>query len=422
MRNAFLAWLIVVMLPAAGAGVERDEDTLLTLRNLSREALDANPEIRAATQSVLAARGRLRQAGLLDAPELMYMREEMPGFRWQEAMKQRVGLYQMVRFPTKLTGQGDIAGVQEHQTYLLQREKENEILSRVRASLADLWGAQENVRLNAESERLLRQVAEIAASRIGVGRGTLEDALKTSVEISRTANRADILRQQEMSARAMLAALLNRPAGTLAGRAVLDTIPQVNLRADSLLEKALASRPLIMRDSLMMAEGDIMVAQASREYLPDLRLGLEYVTQPMTSFTGWTVVATLSLPIVPWSIGRAGGMAEEAEAWKRRSEADYEASRSMVSAAVRDLYYRCRSRLEQLRSYREQILPESRRSLQASITAYQAGTSDILMVLDAHRMFVDLSMEAIEARMSFEQSLAELERTVGTTLDYDTGR
>jgi outer membrane protein TolC len=59
------------------------------------------------------------------------------------------------------------------------------------------------------------------------------------------------------------------------------------------------------------------------------------------------------------------------------------------------------------------ILPQAQQSLKASITAYQNGRTDFLMLFDAYRTLVELSMESLMVRMQFEQAVAELERQVG---------
>jgi hypothetical protein len=39
---------------------------------------------------------------------------------------------------------------------------------------------------------------------------------------------------------------------------------------------------------------------------------------------------------------------------------------------------------------------------------------NFLMLLDSYRMLVDLSMESVMSRMAYEQTIARLEREIGT--------
>jgi cobalt-zinc-cadmium efflux system outer membrane protein len=85
----------------------------------------------------------------------------------------------------------------------------------------------------------------------------------------------------------------------------------------------------------------------------------------------------------------------------------------MVTSEITDLYYRVESAKRQIETYRTVILPQARQSVQASVAAYQTGRTDFLMLIDAYRTLVDLSMERLMLRMQFEQEVAELERAAG---------
>jgi outer membrane protein TolC len=170
---------------------------------------------------------------------------------------------------------------------------------------------------------------------------------------------------------------------------------------------------MLLHDSLMVDESRSMLSLAKLEYLPEFKLGVEYVNVPVGDFRGWSVSAGITLPFAPWTIGKAASRVEEASAGVGASSATLNASRNMVLSNVRDLYFRARSAKRQLDSYQTVILPQARQSLNASITAYQNGRTEFLMLVDAYRSLVELAMERLMVRMQLEQSVAELERQVG---------
>jgi outer membrane protein TolC len=133
----------------------------------------------------------------------------------------------------------------------------------------------------------------------------------------------------------------------------------------------------------------------------------------MGDFRGWSIIAGLSLPFAPWTLGKANARVDEATAAISKSSATLNASRNMVFSSVRDLYFKVQSAKRQIESYSGVILPQARQSLKASTTAYQNGRTDFLMLIDAYRTLVELSMESLMVRMQFEQAVAELERQVG---------
>ena len=85
----------------------------------------------------------------------------------------------------------------------------------------------------------------------------------------------------------------------------------------------------------------------------------------------------------------------------------------MVASKIKDLYFKAEAGQRQLDTYRTVIIPQARQSLNASLTSYQIGRTDFLMLIDAYRTNVSLMTEYFMTRMQFEQTVADLERAVG---------
>ena len=215
--NYILALLLIVPLSAFAQGAS---DTL-NLNDLVREALRNNPELKAFEYNRDAMEARVDAAGTLDDPELTYMREEMPGFRWNESMMQKIELMQMIPFPGKLSTKTEIAEIQAEHAHHEHMEKANEVLARLRSAYFELWFAQQSLALNRENARLLQQFTKIAQTRYGVGETPQQDVLKAFVEIAKLDNQLITLRQQERAMKSMLGALLSRPPGDTLGVAAM---------------------------------------------------------------------------------------------------------------------------------------------------------------------------------------------------------
>ncbi len=405
---------LIVIVPGGLFGQQKMPGTpVVDLRQLIDEALQNNPEIHAARRKADAAHAKSAQSGLLDNPELTYMREEMPGFRWSQSEMQKIGFMQTVRFPSKLSSESEIAAFNAEHAHHNSREKELEVIAKLKSVYYELWFLQQSIALNKENARLMRQFVAIAKTKFGVGDASLQDVLKANVELSSIENQGSVLHQQEKSAQAMLVALLNRQHGDTLGIVVLSDSVEWRIAIESIERQALRSRPMLMHDSLTVEENRSMLSLAKNEYLPDFRIGVEYVTVPVGDFRGWSVSAGITLPFAPWTIGRAASKVEEASADVDASRATLRASRAMVLSNVRDLYFKAESAKRRFDMYRTAILPQARQSLNASLTAYQNGNTDFLMVIDAYRVFAELSSESLMSRTQFEQTVAELEREVG---------
>jgi len=360
-----------------------------------------------------AAHARVGQAGTLDDPELTYMREEMPGFRWNQSEMQKIELMQMFRFPSKLSKETEIAEINAEHSHHAHYEKELEVIARLKSAYYELWFAQQSMALNSENARLLQQFVTIAKTKFGVGDASLQEVLKANVELAKLENQGIILQQHEHSVKAMLMAILNRQPDDTLGVAVLQDSVVFTTILDSLQQGALRLRPMLLHDSLAVEESRALLSLSKREYLPDIKLGIQYVSVPMREFRGWSISAGITLPFAPWTLGKTGARVEEATATISTSSATLNAARNMVMANIKDLYFKAQSAKRQLDSYRTVILPQAQQSLKASMTAYQNARTDFLMLVDAYRTLAELSMESLMVRMQFEQAVAELERQVG---------
>ncbi len=390
------------------------ESKTLDLQFLVIETLMNNPEIRAALYHMDETDASVPQASSLSDPELKFSQMEIPGFNFSEAMYSRWELSQMIRFPTKLRTQGKIAEIRAEHAHHDHLEKVNEVLAKLKTTYFDLWFVQQNIELWRENSRLMWQFIKIANARYGVGETQQQDVLKARVEFAKIQNELLSLRQQEIASKAMLMAILNRTQDDTLGYAVISENLVFTPSLDLLQRRALQTRPMLIHDSLSIVEYSNMLSLAKQEYLPDFTIGIERVTSPLTGFNGWSVSAGITIPFAPWTLAKANSRKEEAEFGMKRAMANYNASRNMIRATVQDLYTRVIAFKDQIEYYQNSMLPATQQSLDASITAYQSGSTGFLMLIDSYRTLVELRKEYFMTRLRFEQAIVELERMVGT--------
>ncbi len=408
----------MLLLPLRGFSqqdsVNVPEPVELDLQFLTVEALMNNLEIKSELQKMDVMEARVQQAGSLDAPELRFLQEAMPDFRFNQAMYSRFELSQTIPFPVKLGKREDLSRIEADHAHHEHLEKVNEVLSGLKSAYYELWFVQQNTILDGENARLLNQFVTIARARYGVGESSQQDVLKGQVELHMVENDLITLRQRELSVKAMMMSILNRSPRDTLGFAVIPDEIVFEARLDSLLHWAMDNRPMIVHDSLSIAQRQLSLSLAKLDYWPDFKVGLERLTSPSSDFSGWSVMATVTIPIAPWTLGRTNARIEEASASIDEARSDYTAARNMVAANIKDLYYRIDAGKKQLELYRTAILPEARQSLNASLESYRTGRTDFLMLSDSYRTYVNLTKEYFMLRMQFEQNIGGLEREAGT--------
>ncbi len=408
-----MKYLLAVLLILPLRLLSQDPGDTLHLNDLVIEALRNNPEMKVYEYNRELMDARIGESGVLPDPELTYMREDMPGFDWNKSMMQKIQLMQMIPFPGKLSTQNDIAEIQAEHSHHEHMEKANEILARLRSAYFELWYAQQSLQLNRENARLLQQFTKIAQVRYGVGETPQQDVLKAYVEIAKLDNQRVVLRQQELSMKSMLGALLNRPVSDTLGVASAPEGEMYLPTRDTLQYFSHRFRGMLLHDSLSIEESEKALSLAKKDYLPDFTIGLQYVRRPFENFRGWTVSAGINLPFMPWSLGRTGAKVEAANISIEKSRENLKNSRNMVRSNIDELYLKAESFRKQSENYTNVIVPQTQQALRASMMAYQTGKTDFLMLIDSYRMLVELSMEKLMLRMQFEQAVAELKREVG---------
>jgi len=380
---------------------------------LVAEAMENNPEIRAAVHEMDARDAHASQTGTLDPPRLQFMQEGMPDFDFGQAMYTRIDFMQSIPFPTKLVTERRIARIQAEHAHHDHLEIVNGIINRLKSAYANLWHVQQTMVLDRENARLMEEYANVAQTRYGTAGATQQDVLKAQIEKALIQNDLLSLRQQELSFKAMMMALLNRAPSDTIGYAVIpeDVVFDANL--DTLLAAARSLRPMLTHDSLMVTESEEMYSRAKEEYLPDFTAGLQRMTSPTSDFRGWSVTVGISLPFFPWALSGTKSKSDEAIASIEKARDLYTASQNSVSETIRELYYKASASRDQLKTYGYGILPKAQEVLEGSLANYRAGLTDFLMLLDSYRSVVRVTKEYYDLRLQFEQTVADLEFAVG---------
>jgi len=409
--------LLIFLLPVAATG-QQDSLVIPTpatvdLSFLIAEAMENNPDIRAAVHEMDARDAHASEVGVLEAPHLQYMQEGMPDFNFSQAMYSRLDFLQTIPFPSKLITDRRIARIQAEHAHHDHLEIINATIARLKSAYANLWYVQKSIVLDRENARLMKEYATIAQVRYGTAGASQQDVLKAQIERSLIQNDLVGLRQQELSVKATIMALLNRASTDTLGYAIIPEEVVFDANLDTLLAIARTQRPMLTHDSLVITENEEMSSRAKEEYLPDFNAGLERMSSPGDDFHGWSITFGISLPFFPWSFAATKAKSEEATASLERSKDLYVASQNSVMAAVRDLYYRASATRDQLKTYASSILPQSQQALEGSLAGYRSGTTDFLVLLDAYRSVVRVTKDYFGMRLQFEQTIAELEFSVG---------
>lgn len=446
-----VALLSVVGLPWAGAAqTARPQTRADAVDSLVVRALAVSPVVRAATLRVAAARARVGPAGARPDPMLMGGLQNQP-LGTQSTMTsagamsapggsdpmtmRMIGVSQTIPYPGKLSLRTRAAEREVDATRAAADAARLDVARQVRTAYYEIAYIDQALRILEQHRAVLADVIRVTEVHYGVGRGTQQDVLRARVEATRLGDEASALQEQRRAEVATLNALLDEPSETpvtqvaiperIARAAVPDSAARIRFVSDSLGARAadsplpplsvlqhmaLENNPALREHVARVAAQTARVAEAERAYKPDVDLSLEYGQR---SGRPDMISAIVSVPIPLQKARKQDQEVAEARAELSALEAEHQAHVNEVRAAVAKTYTDLQRDRTQLALDVKAIIPQGRAALAAATANYQAGTADLVTLLDARATLFTYETSYYRLLTDFAQSLAELEQLVG---------
>lgn len=396
----------------------------LSLSLLVEEVLRRNPSVTEAAQTLNAALAMHPQAVALPDPNFSYAlapgtfghpRMGSEPDAGQFNLGQRFEIEQSFPWPGKLRLRGQ-AALQEAESERGNLEAVREKLAmEAKAAFYELWYAYRAAEINATNQKLLLNFRSIAENRYASGVVTKQDALQAGVEHDHLLHEAVVIERMRRTVAARINILLDRPTSADVPpppQIVGNPLPLPDL--DALQEKAAASRPELGVMASRIQAGETRVRLARKESYPDFsvmvgydRFWQEKELQPMIGFS-------LNLPV---QLGRRRGAVNEAQARLSGLEAERRRTRQEIALQVHEALEETIENHHAITLYEGRLLPSASENLEAAQTGYSAGEIDLLALITAQKLLMDTTLRLQEARASYHQSIARLERAVGAPLN-----
>jgi outer membrane protein, heavy metal efflux system len=162
----------------------------------------------------------------------------------------------------------------------------------------------------------------------------------------------------------------------------------------------------------MAERADKMIELSRKEFRPDF--GVQYMYQNTDRRFRDYYMATFTVTL-PNRGRRRAELAQALEQQKAASDAlDAEMQRRM--AEVQEQYAVAKVSGEQLRIYREGLMPQAEATFRSAMAAYQANRMDFEPLLSSFRDVLDFEEQYQKELSEHESALARLESLTGVTL------
>lgn len=410
---ACLAWAIAPSSAAAQPVPSSPADSTLQLSSLLQDATEANPSLRAARLKADALRSRPEQVRALPDPTVSAGVFPYPILTARGAQRSRWQVQQSVPFPGTRALREDVAALRADASKADADALALALAFRIRRAYYTLYRVQEERRVIQAFQSTLQQFEDAALAQYEVGTEEQPAVLKAQIERERLQLRLETLDAERHSALQTLARLTGRPS-LPKGPA---QISPASYAAASPVVDAPMQRPEAVSLQADVERASKEIALAKKDARPDFTVGVQYVDVAERDFTptmnGRDALA-LSVGVqVPLWRGKQRAQVEQAQVERQRARAALEAFELEVQTQLDDLRRQVDRQRAQLTLLDDRLIPKAETALDATLSAYQTGSTGFLDLLDAQRTLFQLRLQRIGIHTRLLQTTAELKRVAG---------
>lgn len=259
---------------------------------------------------------------------------------------------------------------------------------------------------------LLQQIEQQAESRYRVGKGNQQDVFRAQLERTKILREMSMQRQDVGRVQTELKRILRRSQDS--PDIITEPLSATSLpyTPAELLERVQEQNPDVREQSAMVRRDQTAVDLAHKEFLPDF--GLSYMYQHTSSNFRDYYMLTFDVKF-PRRRRRAAALAEAQENLKR-AQRDLDAQVQGARADVQQQYVVTQTSEEQLRIYRDGLIPQARAAFQAGMAAYESNRADFQTLLSSFLDVLKLELEYTQTLLDHETALVRIERHTGVTL------
>lgn len=421
-RRASLTSVMVAICLTAVSGLSQADEPILTPERAVALALDGNPSLAQIKARAEAMAAIPAQEGTLPDPTLNLDALNLPtadglNLRKEDMTMLEVGFSQAIPFPGKLALREKAAEFEAEAAVNTVEEARLRLARDVKSRWWQLMYMHRSLIVIADTERLLRQLVEIADAQYRVGEGLQQEVLSARLELAKLAQQRARHAGMHRSEIARLNALLNRSMDSPIHlpNEVETELPEIQSEAD-LLAVAERSRPLLAQRQHAIDAAQTRLELAKKDYYPDFTLGAGYAFRQNTptgqsrgDFANFRL--SMNIPIYANSKQARAVDQRNSELLKERYALDEAERKTQTEIAFSLAVYR--GNREQFRLFADSILPLAQQTVASALTAYQVGKTDFLNVIRAENAWFDYQMQYWQTLTDAHQALARLVAAVG---------
>ena len=396
-----LACFLAVMLFSAAAG------PTLTLDDLLRLGLSANPAVLAARDQVAAARGMAEAARAFPNPEISGQsgrgqEREVPDPH--SGSVYTIALNQPLEYPMVRTPRIEAADASLNAADAARQSFENDAAAAIKLAYYDLLRRQAEAAAAQEDLQLTQQIRDHIALRYGTGESPKFDLITAETELLNARKNRDMALLRVQQARISLRQAVGKPIPEDAQ--VTGELPNaVSMPPLAKLQEELQARnPELQRTEAEGRAAESRVDLEKAQRLPKISLLAQHDVDPTLSSS--RVGMAVTIPI--WD--RRSGQVMQAQAELSRTRNLLDSQRLSLSESLAAAYGRFQIASSQVSMLEHELLAQAAAAQKIAEAAYRYGERGILEWLNAQRTYRAARNELITARYDLAAVAVEIDR------------
>lgn len=390
-------------------GQRLDAQTVLTREQMRERALASAPATRAADAAISRRRAERASGSILPNLDLIGAADEASSPALTGRPNARLGVSQTFALPGLYAARGRVNDLLIEQAGGEREAVVGEIRRRADLAYVELVATRWRAALADSAVAIADEFSRLAARRRELGEAPALEALQASIALTDARRRRSEARIELSAAQAEARTLIGAEpdevivaADTLSYRPVTVDVAEIERRARE-------SSPLLAAARIEVEASRAREQLVAAERLPEVTL--EYSLQTVEGVGGYYGGALrLGLPLWRWM---SSGPDDAARAETAMREAVYARLERELLSAVREAHARHASTSQLVDNYREELIPQANQAYQIARRLFDEGEATYLEVLTAQSAMVTIHAGYVDAVLSAERSLVELESLLG---------
>lgn len=389
-----------------------------SLASLVEEARSRNPQILAAGHAYKAATYAPESAAALPDTQVIIQQlsvgspRPFAGYTNSEFAYIGLGASQEFPYPGKRKLRSEVAANEAGSLRAQVEITGRGVIERLKETYFRLAYVQQAIQVFQHHDQILGDMQQIAESHYRVGQGNQQEVLKAQLQHTKILQEVTMSRREEGQLEAQLKQLLGREqdsadivAEPLAERALTYSSSQ-------LLQFSREQNPDIHSQEAMLKQAQSQVALAHKEFSPDFTLQYMYQNTDRKFRDYYMLTFGITLP----NRGRRRAELGEAQEKQERAAQELRAEIQRQKGELQRQIVAARTSSEQLKIYKEGLIPQASATLNSALAAYQANRQDFQTLLSSFLDALDLDLQYQRELADHEAALARIEALTGVTL------